>query len=194
MGYTETVGLNIVATGTFSNLLSEVNKFKSELKALKLPDNVTKKLEGSFDKLNVEAEKFKNILSKGVTTKGDFSKLMSSAKSVEAAMRTIKTEVASINDKQIRLSIQNLPEIKQLEGELNKLLSLQKQFKNFGTSKGVGAASAKEVVQIEQLITKMQEAQGIRTAFNNIGKSFATGNIELRWQMYKVPLLIQEQF
>lgn len=178
MGYTETVGLNIVATGTFSNLLSEVNKFKSELKALKLPDNVTKKLEGSFDKLNVEAEKFKNILSKGVTTKGDFSKLMSSAKSVEAAMRTIKTEVASINDKQIRLSIQNLPEIKQLEGELNKLLGLQKQFKNFGTSKGVGAASAKEVVQIEQLITKMQEAQGIRTAFNNVGKQFATGNID----------------
>ena len=178
MSYTETVGLNIVATGTFNNLLSEVNKFKSQLKALKLPDNVTKKLEGSFDKLNVEAEKFKSILNKGITTKGDFSKLMSSAKGVEAAMKVIKTEVASISNKQIRLSIQNLPEIKQLEGELRNLLNLQKQFKNFGTSKGVGAASAKEVVQIEQLISKMQQAKGIETAFRNVGKSFATGNID----------------
>ena len=178
MSYTETVGLNIIATGTFNNLLSEVNKFKSELKALKLPNDVTKKLEGSFDKLNVEAEKFKNILNKGITTKGDFSKLMSSAKGVEAAMKVIKTEVASISNKQIRLSIQNLPEIKQLEGELRNLLNLQKQFKNFGTSKGVGAASAKEVVQIEQLISKMQKAQGIESAFRKVGRSFATGNID----------------
>ena len=168
MSFTETVGLNIVATGTFNNLLSEVNKFKSELKALKLPDNVTKKLEGSFDKLNVEAEKFKNILNKGITTKGDFSKLMSSAKGVEAAMKMIKTEVASISNKQIRLSIQNLPEIKQLEGELNKLLNLQKQFKNYGTTKVTGAASAKEVAQIDQLISKMQEAKSIRSAFNQV--------------------------
>ena len=94
----ERVTVQVDAIGNFSNLIGEVGKFRSQLQNLKLPNNLTAKLEKGFDNVESKVAHFQNLLGKEITTKSDFSKLISSARAAETAIDGLKKDISSIGD------------------------------------------------------------------------------------------------
>ena len=130
------VTIQVDAIGNFSNVIGEVGKFRSQLQSLKLPDKLTAKLEKGFDNVESKVSHFQSLLSKGITTKGDFSKLVSSARTAETAINGLKDDIKSIGDKDIQIAVANSADIQKAEQELQKILNMEHQLSSFGTSKG----------------------------------------------------------
>ena len=137
----ERVTVQVDAIGNFSNIIGEVGKFRSQLQSLKLPDKLTAKLEKGFDNVESKVAHFQSLLSKGITTKNDFSKLVSSARSAETAIDGLKNDIKSIGDKDIQIAVANSADIQKAEEALKKVLNMEKQLSSFGTSKGTGSAA-----------------------------------------------------
>lgn len=130
--------VQVDAIGNFSNVISEVGKFRSQLQSLKLPDKLTAKLEKGFDNVESKVAHFQSLLSKGITTKGDFSKLISSAHSAETAISGLKEDINSIGNKDIQIAVANSADIQKAEAALKKVLNMEEQLASFGTSKEKG--------------------------------------------------------
>jgi len=171
----ENVRVSVEAIGNFSNLMGEVNKFKAQLQKLKLPKDIGDKLEKSLDEVEKKALNFQSILNKGVKTKGDFSKLLSSAKETDRAIEELKKDMASVSNTDFKIAVANSSEIKKAEQALEKVLKLGKQFSSYGTSKAKGPISEAEVARIDKLIGK---SATLRTKFEAVGNAFKTGNVE----------------
>ena len=169
------MGLRIDAIGNFSNVIGEVNKFKAQLQGLKLPDKLTAKLEKGFDNVESKVSHFQSLLSKGITTKGDFSKLVSSARAADKALIDLKDDVKAIGDKDIQIAVINSAEIQKAERELNKIINAGEKLKNFGTSKGAGIISESEVAKIQKLANT---SKGLKNKFQDVSNAFKTGDID----------------
>lgn len=171
----ERLVVQVDAIGNFSNVIGEVGKFRSQLQSLKLPDKLTAKLEKGFDNVESKVSHFQSLLSKGITTKGDFSKLVSSARSAETAINGLKDDIKSVGDKDIQIAVANSADIKKAEEELQKILNMEKQLSSFGTTKGKGSFGEKEVANMQKLANT---SEGLRKRFNDVTKAIETGNIE----------------
>jgi len=169
------IGLRIDAIGNFSNVIGEVNKFKAQLQGLKLPDKITAKLEKGFDNVESKVTHFQSLLNKGITTKGDFSKLVSSARAADKALVDLKDDVKAIGDKDIQIAVVNSAEIQKAEKELNKIINAGEKLKNFGTSKGTGIISESEVAKIQKLANT---SKGLKSKFQDVTSAFKTGDID----------------
>lgn len=172
---TERITYQVDAIGNFSNLIGEVGKFKSQLQSLKLPDKLTTKLEKGFDNVESKVTHFQSLLNKGVTTKGDFSKLISSARSAETAIDGLKNDIKSIGDKDIQIAVANSADVQKAEEALKKVLNMEKQLSSFGTSKGTGSFSEKEVANMQKLANT---SEGLRKRFKDVTDAIKVGNID----------------
>lgn len=169
------VNLQVNAIGNFSNVIGEVNKFRSQLQNLKLPDKLTAKLEKGFDNVESKVSHFQSLLNKGITTKGDFSRLISSARAADKALVDLKEDVKTIGNKDLHIAVANSAEIQKAEQALNKLINAGDKLKNFGTAKGTGFISDSEVAKIQKLANT---STGLKKKFQDVTNAFQTGNIE----------------
>ena len=167
--------VQVDAIGNFSNVIGEVNKFRSQLQSLKLPDKLTAKLEKGFDNVESKVSHFQSLLNKGITTKGDFSKLISSARSAETAISGLKDDIKSIGDKDIQIAVANSADVKKAEAALQRVLNMEKQLSSFGTSKGTGSFGEKEVANMQKLANT---SEGLRKRFKDVTDAIKTGNID----------------
>ena len=167
--------VQVDAIGNFSNVIGEVNKFRSQLQSLKLPDKLTAKLEKGFDNVESKVSHFQSLLNKGITTKGDFSKLISSARSAETAISGLKDDIKSIGDKDIQIAVANSADIKKAEEALQRVLNMEKQLSSFGTSKGTGSFGEKEVANMQKLANT---SEGLRKRFKDVTDAIKTGNVD----------------
>ena len=167
--------VQVDAIGNFSNVISEVGKFRSQLQSLKLPDKLTAKLEKGFDNVESKVAHFQSLLSKGITTKGDFSKLISSAHSAETAISGLKEDINSIGNKDIQIAVANSADIQKAEAALKKVLNMEEQLASFGTSKGKGSFGEKEVADMQKLANT---SEGLRKRFKDVTDAIKTGNID----------------
>ena len=170
----ERVTVQVDAVGNFSNIIGEVGKFKSQLQSLKLPDNITKKLEKGFENVESRVAKFQSVLDKGITTKGAFSKLVSSAEGVNTALTHIKNLVEDIGDKDLKLAVLNDPDVQKAEQALKKILDMKQELSSFGTAKE-GIISESEVARMQKLANT---SDGLKKKFEDVRSAFQTGDID----------------
>ena len=175
MGANERVTVQVDAIGNFSSLMGEVGKFRTQLQNLKLPDKITNKLEKGFDNVEAKVSHFQSLLNKGITTKGDFSKLVSSARAADKAIADLKQDVRSIGDKDLHIAVANSAEIQKAEQALSRLINAGEKLKNFGTTKGTGLISESEVSKMQKLASS---SDGLKKKFQDVSNAFKTGNIE----------------
>ena len=167
--------VQVDAIGNFSNVIGEVGKFRSQLQSLKLPDKLTAKLEKGFDNVESKVAHFQSLLSKGITTKSDFSKLISSAHSAETAISGLKEDINSIGNKDIQIAVANSADIQKAEAALKKVLNMEEQLASFGTSKGKGSFGEKEVANMQKLANT---SEGLRKRFKDVTDAIKIGNID----------------
>lgn len=174
-GYSETVNLQINAIGNFSNVIGEVNKLQSRLQSLKLPANLNGKFESSLKDIINKYNQFQSLAEKGVQTKGDFSKLNNSARDFENSLRSLRKELTGISEKDIRVRVNNLPEVKELEEEIKRLSVTYKDLQHLGTNKISGSFGEKEVQNIRKLVG---ESKTLKPLLEQAFSTIKTGNID----------------
>ena len=171
----EKITIQVDAIGNFSNLTGQVNNFKSQLKNLKLPDNITSKLEKSLDNMQEKASKFQSSLRKGISGKSDFSKLVKDAEAYRSAMSRLEKDLDSVGNKDFKVAILNSGEVQKAEAQLKKVLDVKDKLTTFGTKKGTGLISEAEVNRIQKLAST---SPGLKKRFDEVFNSFQSGNIQ----------------
>ena len=170
----ERVTVQVDAIGNFSNLIGEVGKFRSQLQNLKLPNNLTAKLEKGFDNVESKVAHFQSLLGKEITTKSDFSKLVSSARAAETAIDGLKKDISSIGDKDIEIAVANSADVKKAEDALKKVLNMEKQLSSYGTAEGIKFFNEKQVSTMQKLASS---SAGLKKRFEDVGKAIKTGDV-----------------
>ena len=79
-----------------SQMKGALGQIQSTLNGLHLPQNVTKELQGTFDKLQKEIQAFEVAASKDITSKTDFKKLETQAAKVTDAFEKLKIQVRDL--------------------------------------------------------------------------------------------------
>lgn len=79
-----------------SQMKGALGQIQSTLNGLHLPQNVTKGLQGTFDKLQKEIQAFEVAASKDITSKTDFKKLETQAAKVTDAFEKLKIQVRDL--------------------------------------------------------------------------------------------------
>lgn len=175
MSASERVVFQVDAIGNFSNVIGEVNKLQSRLQSLKLPSNLNTKFESSLKDIMNKYEQFQTLASKGVRTKGDFSKLNSSAKDFENSLRSLKKELNGVTEQKLRVQVDNLPEVKALEQEIKRLQKTYTELNSLGTNKIQGIFGADETQKIRTIVG---ESKKLKPALENAFAAIKTGNID----------------
>lgn len=123
-----------------------LNQIQSTLNSLHLPTNITKDLQGTFNKLSEEVKNFEVLSGKDITGKADFSKMAKSADRVVDLFNKLKTQ------------------LKDLGAASN--IQLEKMFPET-VAKNISAAS-KAITDFNNKITKTES--DIRKAQNDVDK------------------------
>ena len=171
----ERVTVQVDAIGNFSSVIGEVNKLQSRLQSLKLPSNLNTKFEGSLKNIMDKYNQFQTLANKGIQTKGDFSKLNSSAKELESSIRNLKKELNGVTEQKLRVQVDNLPEVKALEKEIERLKKTYTELNNLGTNKIQGIFGEEQTNGIRRLVG---ESKNLKPALENAFKAIKTGNID----------------
>lgn len=172
---TERIAIQVDAIGNFSSVIGEVNKLQSRLQSLKLPSNLNTKFEGSLKNIMDKYNEFQTLANKGIRTKGDFSKLNSSAKEFESSIRALKKELNGVSEQKLRVQVDNLPEVKALEQEVQRLKKTYTELGNLGTKKIQGVFGEDQVSQIRKIVG---ESKNLKPALENAFNAIKTGNID----------------
>lgn len=106
-----------------------INKLKSSLSKLKLPDNIDKGLAKSFANLDGIFERYRNQLNKGFKTKGDVSAFAKTGKELEAELDRVSKHMTELTGKKIDFKVNSEP-IKQLQKDLTNLIEQQQKLSN----------------------------------------------------------------
>ena len=158
-----------------SGVTGEISKIQSRLQGLKLPPNLGSKFEGSLKNIMNKYNEFQTLANKGVTTKGDFSKLNNSAKEVEASIRSLKKELNGITEEKLRVQVDNLPEVKALEKEIERLKKTYSELGNLGTNRIQGVFGEEQTKGIRELVG---ESKNLKPALEKAFDAIKTGNID----------------
>lgn len=81
-----------------SQMKGALNSVQGELNKLKLPSNVTRELQNTFQKLSTEVKNFENATSGGVSSKSDFTRLESSAKKILGLYDKLQNQVQGLQN------------------------------------------------------------------------------------------------
>ena len=106
-----------------------INKLKSSLSKLKLPDGLDKNLTKSFANLDGIFERYRNQLNKGFKTKGDVSAFAKTGKELEAELDRVSKHMTELTGKKIDFKVNSEP-IKQLQKDLTNLIEQQQKLSN----------------------------------------------------------------
>ena len=79
-----------------SQMKGALNQIQSSLNGLHLPQNITKNLQGTFDKLSKEIQDFEVAIGKDITGKADFKKLETQANKITNAFERLKIQVKDL--------------------------------------------------------------------------------------------------
>ena len=89
--------LTFDATLNVSQMKGALGQIQSALNGLHLPQNVTKGLQGTFDKLQKEIQEFEVAVSKDITGKADFNKIVTQANKISDAFEKLKIQVKDLS-------------------------------------------------------------------------------------------------
>ena len=106
-----------------------INKLKSSLSKLKIPDGLDKNLTKSFANLDGIFERYRNQLNKGFKTKGDVSAFAKTGKELEAELDRVSKHMTELTGKKIDFKVNSEP-IKQLQKDLTNLIEQQQKLSN----------------------------------------------------------------
>jgi len=127
-----------------------LNRLKSGLSKLKIPDNLDKNLTKSFTNLDGILERYKTQLSKGFQTKGDVTNFAKIGKELDTEMSKMSKYMTELTGKTIDFKVNSEP-IRQAEQQLEKLLQQQEKLTNatlsFKIDTKTGGASIKEILK-----------------------------------------------
>ena len=123
-----------------------INRLKSGLSKLKLPDNLDKNLLKSFTNLDGIFERYRNQLNKGFQTKGDVTGFAKIGKELDSEMSRISKYMTELTGKQIDFKVNSEP-IKKAEQELEKLLQQQQKLTNATLNFKIGGPNGSSSIQ-----------------------------------------------
>ena len=179
MANKQTFTLQFDASLNVSQMKSALNSVQSELSKLKLPANITKGLQDTFQKLSSELKNFENISSGSTGSKNDLTKLENSA-----------NKILNLWDK-LRSSVQNLSGVSgsQLEklfpeSVANNIRLARDAFKGYDkavqdATKDLNEAN-KQVNDIQAKMDKIQSKEVIPTEkFNQLKNDIKAANVEI---------------
>lgn len=92
----QTFTLNFDAKLNVSQMKGALGQIQSTLNGLHLPDNITKNLQGTFNKLSEEVKNFEVLSGKDITEKADFTKLTNSANKIVDLFTRLKSQISDI--------------------------------------------------------------------------------------------------
>lgn len=92
----QTFTLNFDAKLNVSQMKGALGQIQSTLNGLHLPDNITKNLQGTFNKLSEEVKNFEVLSGKDITGKADFTKLTNSANKIVDLFTRLKSQISDI--------------------------------------------------------------------------------------------------
>ena len=81
-----------------SKMKTALNDVQKSLNGLQLPQNITKNLQSTFQKLTQEVQNFEVQAGKDITSKADFSKLEKSADRINNLFGTLKVQLKDIGN------------------------------------------------------------------------------------------------
>lgn len=153
----EEVLLKIRGVADFSDVKSNVNTLQGYLKKLNLPTDITKKLEGSFSKLDSELETFQQHLNSGFKTKGDVTGLEKSGQRIVAEFEKIENTIEGIDTSRLRQAFQiDTSKLTQAQERINQLRNaIQQKYTLDIKVNDAGNKLNGQVVNIQQSLDKL---------------------------------------
>ena len=130
-----------------------INKLKSSLSKLKMPDGLDKNLTKSFANLDGIFERYRNQLNKGFKTKGDVSAFAKTGRELEAELSKVSHYMTELTGKKIDFKVNSEP-IKQAERELAKLIEQQQKLTNTALNFKVDGAKGQSIQSLLEGIKK----------------------------------------
>ena len=155
-----------------------INRLKSGLSKLKLPDNLDKNLLKSFTNLDGIFERYRNQLNKGFQTKGDVTGFAKIGKELDSEMSRISKYMTELTGKQIDFKVNSEP-IKKAEQELEKLLQQQQKLTNATLNFKIGGPNGSSSIQkVLDDIQKIAGDTNVGKAATSALENFQLGNID----------------
>ena len=151
-----------------------VQKIQGLLKNLKMPANLTGKLEGQFTNLGTQITKYKEQLEKPIKTKADLSALTKSANKVDEQFKELLKTIKSIDAEDIDIDI-DTTELTKLNEQLEKA---QKDLANFGKTKFNDftiSLGNEQVNPLDKLIENMANPTQLKQVATNIRDAIQAG-------------------
>ena len=130
-----------------------INKLKSSLSKLKIPDGLDKNLTKSFANLDGIFERYRNQLNKGFKTKGDVTAFAKTGRELEAELSKVSHYMTELTGKKVDFKVNSEP-IKQAEKELAKLIELQQKLTNTALNFKVDGAKGQSIQSLLEGIKK----------------------------------------
>ena len=139
-----------------------LSQIQSTLNGLHLPQNITKGLQGTFDKLSKEIQEFEVAIGKGISGKADFKKLETQANKITSAFEKLKIQVKDLTGLSGKDLERLFPEkvSKNITSASNALKTYQTNIAN--ATKEVSKAQS----EVDKLNQKIQDVGNKKTLSN----------------------------
>lgn len=135
-----------------------INKIKSSLSKLKLPEKLDSSFKKSFSNLDTIFTRYKNQMEKGFNTKADINAFSKTSRALDTELTRISKQFTELTGKEINFRVKS-DEVKRVEKELQSLLDkrdqLSKQSLKFEIKGGKSGLK-----DIETLLQKIKEVSG----------------------------------
>ena len=143
-----------------------INKLKSSLSKLKMPEGLENSFKKSFANLDTLFARYKSQIEKGFETKGDVTNFAKTGKALDAELTRLSKHFTELTGKEINFKVKS-DDIIRTEKELEKLIEqkaqLSKESLKFEIKGGKDGYN-----DIESLLQKLKEAAGKTKTGENI--------------------------
>ena len=156
-----------------------LNSIQSELSKLKLPANISKGLQDTFEKLNSEVKNFENISSGGINSKNDLSKLEASANRILTLYERLQSQAKGLSNLSSSQLEKLFPEnvVKNIEAARAALKAYSDSAKD--AARDLEKANA-AVEKINNAIAAEQNKKVVSTQdYKQMGKDIQALNVEI---------------
>lgn len=149
--------LKLKGVADFSDIKGNISTLQNYLKNLKLPTDITKKIEGSFSKLDKELETFQQHLNSGFKTKGDVTGLEKSGQRIVAEFEKIESTIEGIDTSKLRQAFQiDTSKLTQAQEKINQLRNtIQQKYSVDIKINDSGNKLNGQIVNIQQSLDKL---------------------------------------
>ena len=155
-----------------------INKLKSSLSKLKMPEGLENSFKKSFSNLDTIFAKYRSQVEKGFNTKGDVSAFSKTSKELDAELNRISRHFTELTGKQIDFKVKS-DSIVKAEKDLQNLITQKEKLGKDTLQFKIDSGKSKS--DIESLLKTFKEIAGVSTnagkAANNVLGGLGRGDI-----------------